>query len=205
VPPLKNPLSKGTLPQRVGLLGGSFNPAHEGHLHISREALRRLKLDALWWLVSPQNPLKPSSDMAPLKKRVARAKALADDPRIIVTSPEKKLKTRYSIDTVRALKELFPDTRFVWIIGADNMAQIHKWHSWRSLFRTLPIAVLARPSYSFGALSGRAARRFSDFRLPESKAAALVGARPPAWAFISIRPHTASATSLRKKKTKDKN
>ena len=133
-------------PGRVGLLGGSFNPAHGGHLHVSREALKRLDLDEVWWLVAPQNPLKAVRGMAPFDKRLAGAKRLARDPRIRVLDLERRLGTRYTVDTVAALRRLFPKIRFVWLMGADNLAQIRHWQRWTRIFAALPIAVFARPT-----------------------------------------------------------
>ncbi len=184
--------------RRVGLLGGSFNPAHEGHLHISRLALDRLGLDELWWLVSPQNPLKSDSDMAPAAVRLAGARAVARDSRIAVTDIERELGTRYTVDTVAALQDRFPDHRFVWIAGADILAEMHRWKDWRRLFRRVAIAVFARPTYSFRALSSIAARRFAAHRASESAARRVVGRRLPAWVFLRTPVHPASATAIRK-------
>ncbi len=183
--------------RRIGLLGGSFNPAHEGHLHISREALKRLRLDEVWWLVAPQNPLKPKAGMAELAQRVAAAKEVADDKRIKVTDIESKLGTRYTIDTLRVLKHRFPSARFVWLMGADNLAQISRWHDWQEIFATLPIAVFDRPAYSLRALSGQAARRFTAQRIAAEQAFTLASHTLPAWSFIRSRLNPASATAIR--------
>lgn len=183
--------------KRVGILGGSFNPAHEGHRHISVQALERLKLDKVWWMISPQNPLKDADEMAPLQNRMQRARAVADHPNILVTDIEVQLGTRYTADTIEALKSRFPGTRFVWLMGADNLCQISRWRNWRRVFKSVPIAVFTRPSYSLRALSSRAARRFAARRLPERRAGALSGARPPAWVFLHGRPHFGSATQIR--------
>lgn len=183
--------------KRVGILGGSFNPAHEGHRHISLLALRRLRLDEVWWMVSPQNPLKIIAEMAPLQKRMQRARAVADHPRIHVTDVELHLGTRYTADTVETLKSRFPDMRFVWLMGADNLCQIPRWRNWRKIFEAVPIAVFTRPSYSLRALSGRAARRFAAYRVLESRASALPEARPPAWVFLHGPAHGQSATRVR--------
>lgn len=182
---------------RVGLLGGSFNPAHAGHLHISREALRRLRLDEVWWLVSPQNPLKPSRGMAPLATRVAEARAVARDRRIQVTDIEAALGTRYTADTLKALQRRFPHIRFVWLMGADNLTQIPRWQRWTGIFETLPIAVFDRPTYSLRALAGKAAQRYARRRLPAAAAATLPSGKPPAWVFVRCRLHPASATAIR--------
>lgn len=183
-------------PLRVGLLGGSFNPAHEGHRYISLEALKRLDLDQVWWLVSPQNPLKPVAGMAPLAQRLARAKAVARHPRIRPMALETRLRTRYTIDTVRRLCAL-PDHRFVWLMGADNLGQIPRWRHWRAIFETLAIAVFERHPYSYAALAGAAARRYADARLPDARACDLLATTPPAWVFVRLRPHPASATAIR--------
>lgn len=179
------------------MLGGSFNPAHDGHRHISLLALQRLNLDEIWWLVSPQNPLKPARGMAPLTKRLANARASARHPRIRVTDIERHLNTRYTVDTVKALKSRHPNHSYVWLIGADNLLQIPRWKAWEELFGTVAVAVFARPSYSLKALAGQAASRFSVFRLPESQARSLAEKKPPAWVFLRIRLHTASATAIR--------
>jgi nicotinate-nucleotide adenylyltransferase len=131
----------------IGLLGGSFNPAHGGHRHISLEVMRRMRLDAVWWLVSPQNPLKPVAGMAPLAVRLASARAVARHPRILVTDIEAKLGTQRTIDTILGLKALHPQARFVWIMGADNLLQFHRWVAWRDIARAVPVVVVARPGY----------------------------------------------------------
>jgi nicotinate-nucleotide adenylyltransferase len=184
-------------PRRVGLLGGSFNPAHGGHLHVSREALKRLDLDEVWWLVSPQNPLKPRAGMGGLEERLANARAVARHPRIKVTDLETRLGTSYTADTLAALKRRFPHTRFVWLMGADNLMQIDRWKDWQQIFHALPIAVLARPSYSLKALAAKAARRFARAKLPESAARSLATAEPPAWVFLHGPLSPVSATAIR--------
>lgn len=183
--------------RRIGLLGGSFNPAHDGHRHISLIALHRLGLDEVWWLVSPQNPLKPTKGMASLARRMASAQAVARHPRIRVSDIEQRLGTRFTVDTVRALKRRYPDVAFVWLIGADNLSQMPAWKSWQTLFRLVPVAVFARPTYSLKALAGQAARRFAANRLPERQARRLAQHQPPAWVFLRIRLHPASATAIR--------
>ena len=184
--------------QRIGLLGGSFNPAHEGHLHISSLALERLKLDQLWWLVSPQNPLKSESGMAQLSDRLKDARKIAAvDPRIVVTDLENEFSTRHTVDTIQALKGQFPRVSFVWVMGADLLVQVPQWKRWRSLFRMVPIAVFARPAYSSRALAGKAARRFAASRIARYRAGALADMRPPAWAFLRTRLNSQSATRIR--------
>lgn len=182
---------------RVGLLGGSFNPAHGGHVHISRLALKHLKLDQVWWLVSPQNPLKPAAGMAPLADRLDRARALIADPRIRVTDMELRLGTIYTVDTLSRLIGRYPDTRFVWVMGADNLIEVPLWKRWRSFFTMVPIAVMARPSYSFRALTSKAARCFAPHRVGPGRSPALAGMTPPAWMFLPTRPEDSSATAIR--------
>lgn len=182
---------------RIGLLGGSFNPAHAGHLALSRTALTRLNLDRVWWLVSPQNPLKARDDMAPLAARLAGARSLATDPRILPTGLETALGTAYTADTLQALVRLLPRVRFVWMMGADNLIQVHKWQDWPQIFNTVAVAVFDRPSYASRALSGRAALSFARYRLKEGSARRLAEERPPAWVFIRCRLNPQSATEIR--------
>jgi len=182
---------------RIGLLGGSFNPAHEGHLHISRLALRRLRLDAVWWLVSPQNPLKSARGMAPPAARLASAEAMARHPRILPTAIESSLGTRYTANTLAALQRRFAAARFVWLMGADNLIQLPRWRGWTEIVRCVPIAVWGRPGYSLRAMTGKAAERFGRYRLPPESAGRLAAARPPAWSFFPIPLHPAAATALR--------
>ena len=185
--------------RRIGLLGGSFNPAHEGHLHISRAALTRLGLDEVWWLVSPQNPLKSHRGMAPFAARAASARKAARHARIRVSEIEAEFGTTYTADTLRRLLRRFPEARFVWLMGADNLIQISRWRDWAGIFAAMPVAVFARPSYSLRALASVAARQFAWARIPEADAGALTEQRPPAWAFLHIRPSAASATAIRAK------
>ena len=183
---------------RVGLFGGSFNPAHEGHRQISEEALRRLGLDRVWWLVSPQNPLKPARGMAPLAERMASARRMASgNRRILVTALEGELGSAYTADTLKTLTRLLSRVHFVWLMGADNLIQVHHWQDWPQIFNSLPVAVFDRPTYSLGALSGKAARAFARYRLKERSARCLAEARPPAWVFIRCRLNSQSATEIR--------
>ncbi len=182
---------------RVGLLGGSFNPAHEGHRRISELALQRLGLDAVWWLVSPQNPLKPSTGMATFAERLAGARALARHPRIQVSDAEAQLGTRYSVDTITLLQARHPRHRFVWILGADILSQLPSWRQWTRFFERVPVAVFDRPTYSHQALAGCAARRYARFRIAMSEGHALPQLEPPAWIFLWAAHSSASATALR--------
>jgi nicotinate-nucleotide adenylyltransferase len=181
---------------RVGLFGGSFNPAHAGHLYVSTEALKRLKLDQIWWLVSPQNPLKAAQGMAPLAERLAAARAAARHPRLKVMALESRLGTRYTADTLTRLGA-WPGYRFVWLMGADNLAQLPKWWKWRGILAACPVAVVERHPYSYPALAGPVARAFASDRLAEDRAEELPTHPPPAWVFVRIRPHPASATAIR--------
>ena len=186
--------------RRVGLLGGSFNPAHDGHRHISLEALRRLGLDEVWWLVSPQNPLKAANGMAPLAARMATARKVARHRRIKVTDIETALGTRYTADTLGALQSRFPRLRFLWLMGADNLRQISRWRRWTAIFASVPIAVFDRPAYSLSALNSKAALRFAAARVAPENAAGLIDRAPPAWTFVRCRLHPASATEIRKER-----
>ena len=166
--------------------------------------MRRLGLDEVWWLVSPQNPLKSESGMASLNQRLDQASALAADPRIRVSDLEQRLGTRFTVDTVKRIKRLFPKTKFVWIVGADNLGQLPRWHRWTELLKTLPIAILGRPNYSLRALAGAAARRYRSRRLTPGRYRSLAGGEVPAWAFISGPLHGASATAIRQAQSQNR-
>lgn len=183
---------------RVGLLGGSFNPAHAGHRHIAEEALRRLDLDAVWWLVSPQNPLKSPAEMAPAPVRVAHARAVADHPRMVVTALEDRLGTRYTRDTLAALRRRFRSTRFVWLMGADNLLQMPRWQGWTQIFATVPVAVLDRSPYSVRMVGGKAFQRYRRRTARSGSPVRLAECQPPALAILRIRRHPASATAIRR-------
>lgn len=181
----------------MGLFGGSFNPPHRGHLHVSLVALRRLKLDAVWWLVTPGNPLKDSRDLAPLDRRLQASAALEQHPRIHVTALERHLGTRFTADTLRAVTRRFPGIAFVWIMGGDNLATFHRWRDWQGIFRTMPIVVVARPGYAMKALGSPAARRFAPARVDATDAALLPLLAAPAWAYLEDRLEPLSSTALR--------
>ncbi|MBW7055729.1 nicotinate-nucleotide adenylyltransferase [Paracoccus bogoriensis] len=182
--------------QRIGLLGGSFDPAHRGHLGISRVALSRLSLDRVWWLVSPGNPLKPNGP-APLLQRLEGARRLVGDPRILVTDLEARLRLRKTADTVAALRRLYPGVRFVWLMGSDNLAQFHLWDRWRAIADAVPFAVLARPGSRLSSRNAPAARALRAARLPEWRAAELALRRPPAWTLLDLPLSPLSSTALR--------
>jgi nicotinate-nucleotide adenylyltransferase len=189
---------------RIGLLGGSFNPAHAGHLHISRVALARLGLGQVWWLVSPGNPLKNVSKLPDLQTRVAAAREIAHHPRIAVTGFEGALGSGYTIDTIRFLQRRYRQVHFVWLMGADNLAEFHRWRAWEELFRRVPIAVLDRPGFRLKARASKAAQRFASAAIDESDAAGLALMRPPAWTLLTIPLSKLSSTALRAKPGKDK-
>jgi nicotinate-nucleotide adenylyltransferase len=186
---------------RIGLLGGSFNPAHEGHLYISVEAIKRLRLDQLWWLVSPQNPLKPSGETAPLAERLNHAREVARHPRIRVLALESRLGTRYTIDTLRRLGR-WRDYRFVWVMGADNLAQLPLWRRWEAIMHACPVAVMERHPYSYAVMAGKAAERFRSGFVEGRRSAALAELPPPAWTFLRLRPHPASSTAIRRQRAR---
>ena len=176
-------------------MGGSFNPAHEGHLHASTLALKQLHLDYVWWLVSPQNPLKGVTEMAGLQTRLQSAKALARHPRIVVTDIEDQLGTRFTVDTLRALKHRFPQLRFVWLMGSDNMVQLPRWRNWQEIFEAMPVAVVARPGTAIRARNSKAATRFLASYVAPSRHICVK--QPPVWTILDAKRHPASATSLR--------
>ncbi len=181
----------------VGLYGGSFNPAHEGHAHVARTALRRLGLNKVIWLVSPQNPLKNPRETARQRQRVKGARRLATGPAMVVSDLERRLGSRYTIDTVRRLKARFPRVRFVWIMGADSLGGLHAWRDWAGLLREIPMAIVARPGVTIRSLGAPAARRFAHFRLPASAGRRLPFAEPPAWLYLTAPWNYASSTALR--------
>ncbi len=181
----------------VGLLGGSFNPAHEGHVYISEVALRKLGLDQVWWLVSPQNPLKPTTGMATQAERVKSAQKVVKTPQICITTLENQLKTRYTADTLKALKRRYPNINFIWIMGADNLADFHRWKNWQQIFGLCGIAIFHRPTYALRALSSKTAQRFARYRKPARQAGVLKGKAAPAWVFLPIRGMSISATQIR--------
>jgi nicotinate-nucleotide adenylyltransferase len=187
---------------RIGLLGGSFNPAHPGHLAISRFALKRLGLDQIWWLVSPQNPLKAKASMAGLATRIAGARRVATDRRIVVTDIEAKFGAHFTIDTLRILRQKFPRAHFVWLMGADNLRQIPQWRQWQAIFKTMPVAVFRRPRYAAGRGHGQAAIRFSRALKPAKQAKLLAYAAPPAWVMLDNPLNTHSATAIRNRNQK---
>jgi len=182
---------------RVGLYGGSFNPAHDGNAHVARTALRRLALDRVIWLVSPQNPLKAAEGTALLERRIEDARRHAPGRAMIVSGLEARLGSRYTIDTVRALKARFPGVRFVWIMGADNLASFHRWRGWTQIMREIPVAIVSRPGDALKSRLSPAARRFAQGRLPDTAARTLADRAPPAWIYLTAPLNHASSTALR--------
>ncbi|EYD77405.1 Nicotinate-nucleotide adenylyltransferase [Rubellimicrobium mesophilum DSM 19309] len=180
----------------MGLLGGSFDPPHEGHVRISEAAMARLGLDWVWWVVSPGNPLKKEGP-APLARRIAAARALIGNPRIKVTDIEARFGTRYTAETLARLRRLRPDVRFVWIMGSDNLAQLHQWRDWRHIMEGVPVAVMARPGKKLSARFAPAARAYRGAQLNESEARGLARREPPAWVVLNLPLSTASSTAIR--------
>jgi nicotinate-nucleotide adenylyltransferase len=184
---------------RIGIMGGSFDPPHKGHLHITEEAIKRLRLDAVWWLVSPGNPLKQQGPW-PLAKRLEQTMALVDDhPKIRVSALEQKLGSSYTAETLGYLTRRFPSTRFVWLMGGDNLVGIHHWRDWKRIFKLVPIAVLDRPGSRFKALASPAAHVFRSCRLPVRQAALLANAPPPRWTYMTIPLNQRSSTAIRQR------
>ena len=182
---------------RIGLLGGSFNPAHEGHLHIVELARRHLRLDQVWLLVSPGNPLKSARGMAPLADRLASARDIADGRRVIASAIEVLWGTRYTIDTLRLLLLRFPRARFIWLMGADILVQLPRWRRWLDFVRGIPIAVIPRPGYNHRALASQVACRFASARRPMRSAREVVELSAPAWVFLNVPQLAASASAIR--------
>ena len=180
----------------VGLLGGSFDPAHDGHAHITREALKRFGLDRVWWLVSPGNPLK-SEGPAPLDRRLAQARQVMRHPRVVVTDIEARLGTRYTAETLERLIALYPGVRFVWLMGADNLAQFDRWQRWEWIMQHVAVGVIARPASRLTARVSKAAERFERARIPAESAALLARLPPPVWCLVNVPMVNISSTAIR--------
>jgi nicotinate-nucleotide adenylyltransferase len=183
---------------RVGVFGGSFNPAHEGHAHVAETARLRLGLDRVIWLVSPQNPLKDARHTAPLEKRMASARKIAHAPANIVSDFETRIGAVYTIDTLRALKARYPGVHFVWIMGGDSLRDFHRWRGWTDIFQQTPIAVVARPGTLIDSRFAPAARRYAHARLPSREGALLPTAATPAWIYLRAPLNAASSTAIRR-------
>lgn len=182
---------------QVGLFGGSFNPPHAGHALVAEIALRALKLDQLWWIVTPGNPLKAGKPIAPLAERLKKSEAFAEDPRIKVTAFEASFNVRYTADTLALVQARNPGVDFVWVMGADNLAQFHRWQRWREIATTMPIAVIDRPGSTLALISSMMAKTFDHARVNERDAARLARLRAPAWTFIHGPRSSLSSTALR--------
>ncbi|KGM49632.1 nicotinate-nucleotide adenylyltransferase [Pseudooceanicola atlanticus] len=182
--------------QVIGLLGGSFDPAHDGHAHITREALQLFGLDRVWWLVSPGNPLK-ARQPAPMADRIARARDVIDHPAVEITGIEAVLGTRYTAETLHRIVHLYPRTRFVWLMGADNLAQLDQWQDWRWIMENVPVGVLARPGDRISARMSKAARFYREYRLAGRSSHLLGHAETPAWCFVNVPMVSLSSTILR--------
>lgn len=194
------PLNKQSEPRRIGLLGGSFNPAHAGHREISLAALDRLGLDAVWWLVTPGNPFKEKAVYAAYEQRLRQARRIADHPDIVVSDFERRHDLQYTVDTLERLQDLNPDVSFIWLMGADSLANLHRWKDWRRIAELVPFAVFSRPGYGEDALAGDAAAALSAFRINETQAEALIDREPPAWVYFADIDNPLSSTELRKRK-----
>ncbi len=185
----------------VGLFGGSFNPAHDGHAHVAETAMRRLGLDRVVWLVSPQNPLKDARDSAPLAERMASAQAAAalaaSGPAMIVSDFETRAGTQWTIDTLRALTARHPGVRFVWLMGSDNLASFHRWRGWTDIMRMMPMAVIARPGSLLESRAAPAARRFAGHRISSREARLLPDRTAPAWTYLRAPLNPRTSTALR--------
>ena len=182
---------------RIGLFGGSFNPPHEGHVNLCDLALKRLELDQIWWMVTPGNPLKDTSELAPLAERIKRCRDLISHPRMKVTAFEAAYKVRFTADTLRLVKKLRPRNSFVWLMGADNLAKFHHWQDWRDIMAMMPVAVIDRPGSTLAYRSARAALAYSRYRVDEDDASLLADKNPPAWTFLHGPRNPLSSTKLR--------
>ncbi len=182
---------------RVGLFGGSFNPAHDGHAHVAETALQRLDLDRVIWLVSPQNPLKDSRQTAPLAERMASAASFARPPHMVVSDVETRIGTTWTVDTLRALTRRHPGVRFVWLMGSDNLESFHRWRGWTDIMRMMPVAVVARPGSLLESRSAPAARRFAGQRVSSNGARLLPMMAAPAWTYLTAPLNPSSSTALR--------
>ena len=186
---------------RIGLYGGSFNPAHAGHRHVSLLALKLLRLERIWWIVTPGNPLKDWGELAATAERVAQARRVAAHPSIEVTSFEEAIGARYSVDTLAFLARRCPGVEFVWIMGADNLAGFHRWRGWETIASLMPILVVDRPGFTLKATRSRAAVRLAPYRVDEAATPALASMRPPAWLFLHGPRSSLSSTELRRRRT----
>lgn len=186
--------------ERIGLFGGSFNPPHSGHFHVAQQALRRLKLDRIWWLVTPGNPLKDKSNLAPLTDRLAACEKLAGSRRMVVSALEISLPSQFTADTLQHICKSRPGVNFIWIMGADNLGQFHNWDRWQDIAALMPIAVVDRPGSTMSLHNAQAANALSRYRIDEADAPVLAGMKPPAWTFLHGPRNALSSTALRERK-----
>ena len=193
---MRYPLPHAVEGQAIGLFGGSFDPPHAGHVHVSREALKRFGLDRVWWLVSPGNPLKAEGP-ARLERRMAAARKLVQHPRVEVADVEAQLGTRYTAETLERLFAAYPGVRFVWLMGADNLASFHHWQRWEWIMRNVPVGVMARPGQRISARTSKAAQVFRRYKLPASAAPGLAWSEPPAWCFLNVPMVDVSSSEIR--------
>ena len=182
---------------RIGLFGGTFDPPHSAHRDASLLAMKRLKLDRIWWLVTPGNPLKDTRGLQPLEKRIAAARALTHHPRIDVTGLEAVINTRYTYDTLEFLKRRCRGVKFVWVMGADNLRSFSRWQNWRGIANLMPMAVVDRMGSSLYAIGSRAPEALRRYRVPEQEAVALADRKPPAWVYLHGLKSPLSSTALR--------
>ncbi|MEO1205073.1 MAG: nicotinate-nucleotide adenylyltransferase [Pseudomonadota bacterium] len=183
---------------RIGVMGGSFNPPHIGHVTVAKTAVRRLRLNTVWWLVTPGNPLKPKDGLPSQADRMAKAEALCQDNRMVMASFEETLNSPFTAETLAFLKRRHGGAQFVWVMGADNLASFHRWQNWRDIAQAMPFAVVDRPGWRFPALSSPAARALARYRVPEARAPLVPGHRAPCWTFLSTRLCPLSSTELRR-------
>lgn len=196
--PVRHEIPHARAGQRIGLLGGSFDPAHGGHAHITREALKLFGLDRVWWLVSPGNPLK-SEGPAPMAQRIERARQVVAHPRVCITDVELRLGTRHTAQTIAALQRCYPGVRFVWLMGADNLAQFDKWQQWHDIMARVPVGVLARPGQQISARASRAARIYRAARIGARASQLLARAETPAWCFVNVPMVDVSSSMIRRR------
>ncbi len=184
--------------QVIGLLGGSFDPAHQGHVQITQAALKRFGLNRVWWLVTPGNPLKTNGP-APLPVRLQAARAVMQHPDVVVTDIEARIGTRFTAETLGALQQMYPGVRFVWLMGADNLVQFHRWQSWRQIMENVPVGVLARPGERVAARLSKAARVYRSAKIPARGSRLLARADAPAWCFVNLPMNAQSSTAIRRR------
>jgi nicotinate-nucleotide adenylyltransferase len=182
---------------KIGLFGGSFNPPHQGHVHVSKTAIRKLGLDQLWWIVSPGNPLKNHDDLLPLAERLARCRRLTRHPDIRITAFEADFRLRYTADTVELLRQRRPQAQFVWVMGADNFSSFHRWDRWKIIANNVPLAVIDRPDSTTSPNSSSATHALARYRVDERDSRLLAHIKPPAWTFIHSRRSYLSSTQIR--------